>query len=207
MTSAALRRARPEDERAFYDICLLTGDSGADASTLYKDPQLLGHVYAVPYLRFAPDFAFVLEDAEGVGGYVIAAPDSQAFEETLEREWWPILRQQYPDPANIPREERTPDQRMINLIHHPNRTHDDLQSEYPAHLHIDLLPRMQGGGNGKRLMYTLLDALEDVGCPGVHLGVGGRNENAVGFYRHLGFQQLQAHPWGYTFGMSLPRRL
>ena len=206
MSTAQLRRARPEDEQAFYDICLLTGDSGADASALYEDPKLLGHVYAAPYLHFAPDFAFVLEDAEGVGGYVIGAPDSQAFEDTLERKWWPALRQRYADPASIPANERTPDQRMMNVIHHPHRTPDALQSNYPAHLHIDLLPRLQGGGNGKRLMLTLLDALADAGVPGVHLGVGNRNENAVGFYRYLGFQELQAHPWGYTFGMKLPRQ-
>ena len=207
MTPAVLRRARPEDEQAFYDICLLTGDSGLDASALYQDPKLLGHVYAAPYLRFAPEFAFVLEDEQGVGGYVIAAPNSRAFEDTLEREWWPRLRQQYPDPANLPAEQRTPDQRLMNLIHHPHRTPDALQSEYPAHLHIDLLPRVQGGGNGKRLMLTLLDALADADLAGVHLGVGGSNKNAVGFYRHLGFRELEAHPWGYTFGMKLPRQL
>lgn len=206
MPPAALRRARPEDEQALYDICLLTGNSGGDASSLYDDPRLLGHVYAAPYLRFAPEFAFVLEDAGGVGGYVIAAPDSQAFEDTLERDWWPALRHQYPDAVHIPAAERTPDQRMMTLIHHPNRTPDTLQHEYPAHLHIDLLPRLQGGGNGKRLMLTVLNALADAGVPGVHLGVGGRNEKAVGFYRHLDFQELQAHPWGYTFGMKLPRQ-
>lgn len=206
MSPAQLRRARPEDEQAFYDICLLTGDSGVDASALYRDPKLLGHVYAAPYLHFAPEFAFVLEDEQGVGGYVIGAPDTLTFEATLEREWWPKLREQYPDPAQIPAEKRTPDQRMMNLIHHPNRSSPERSAEYPAHLHIDLLPRMQGGGNGKRLMLTLLDALADAGIPGVELGVGGRNQNAVGFYRHLGFQELAAHPWGYTFGMKLPRQ-
>lgn len=205
MPTTTIRRARPGDEQAFYDICLLTGDSGVDASALYADPRLLGHVYAAPYLHFAPEFAFVMEDEQGVGAYVVAAPDSLAFEDTLERKWWPALREQYPDPATIPADQRTPDQRMMHLIHHPSRTPAELAARYPAHLHIDLLPRMQGGGNGKRLMHTLLDALARAGVPGVHLGVGGRNEKAVGFYRHMGFQELQAHPWGYTFGMALPR--
>ncbi|WP_233554757.1 GNAT family N-acetyltransferase [Deinococcus cavernae] len=152
MTSAALRRARPEDERAFYDICLLTGDSGADASTLYKDPQLLGHVYAVPYLRFAPDFAFVLEDAEGVGG-VRHWP--RRIRRHSRRRWnasgGPFYASNTLTLPTSPVRNGTPDQRMINLIHHPNRTHDDLQSEYPAHLHIDLLPRMQGEGTASGL--------------------------------------------------------
>ena len=33
---------RPGDERMLYDICLLTGDSGVDASGLYRDPKVRG---------------------------------------------------------------------------------------------------------------------------------------------------------------------
>lgn len=198
-----MRPAQETDRSALYRICLQTGDSGADGTALYSDPLILGHVYAGPYLTYAPDFAVVLEDESGVCGYVIGAPHSQAFEAKLEQDWWPNLRQQYPDPHAIPPAERTWDQRIAHLIHHPSRTPDDLQREYPSHLHIDLLPRAQGGGNGRKLMNTLLAALKSAGSPGVHLGVGGRNTNAQAFYRHLGFQELQRWPsGGITFGMK-----
>lgn len=200
-----IRPARESDRAALYSICLETGDSGEDATPLYADPLLLGHVYAGPYLSHAPDFAFVLEDDQGVGGYVIGTPDSHAFEDTLEREWWPGLRAQYPDPARIPSDQRTRDERITALLYHPPRTPDALLTDYPAHLHIDLLPRVQGGGNGRRLMVTLLDALRDAGVPGVHLGVGDRNTRAQGFYRHLGFQELSRAPGSVTFGMRLGR--
>lgn len=202
-----IRPARESDRDALYRICLETGDSGADGTHLYADPLILGHVYAGPYLAHAPGFAFVLEDEQGVCGYVIGALDSRQFEDTLEREWWPALRAQYPDPLEIPRERRTPDQRMMHLIHHPNRTPDELLTEYPAHLHIDLLPRGQGGGNGKRLMHALLQALRDAGATGVHLGVGGRNVKAQGFYHHLGFTDLKRFPdGGAVMGLKLSGR-
>ena len=43
--------------------------------------------------------------------------------------------------------------------------------DYPSHLHIDMLPDVQGGGRGGAMLRTLLDALAAAGSPGVHLGV------------------------------------
>ena len=200
-----LRPARETDRAALYRICLQTGASGQDATHLYADPLILGHVYAGPYLTYAPDFAFVLEDQESgeVTGYVLGVPDTAAFEATLDREWWPPLRELHPDPAGIPREDRTPDQRIAGLIHHPPRAPLDLLSGYPAHLHIDLLPAAQGGGRGRALMTTLLDALREAGVAGVHLGVGENNTRAQGFYRYLGFRELGRAPGSVTFGLPL----
>lgn len=199
---AKVRPAMESDRAALYRICLETGASGEDATHLYRDPMLLGHVYAGPYLTHDPAFAFVLEDGAGVTGYVIGTADSQAFEARLERDWWPELRARYAAPT-APPEARTPDERLIHLIHHPHRTPDDLQATYPAHLHIDLLPRAQGGGHGRQLMHTLLGALRTAGVPGVHLGVGERNVRAQGFYRHLGFHDLSRTPGAVTMGLHL----
>ncbi|GGL16305.1 GNAT family N-acetyltransferase [Deinococcus radiotolerans] len=200
-----LRPARDTDRAALYRICLETGASGEDATHLYADPLILGHVYAGPYLTHAPQFAFVLEhqDSGDVMGYVLGAPDTAAFETTLEREWWPALRGVYPDPLDVPRADRTPDQRIAHLIHHPPRAPQDILDPYPAHLHIDLLPGAQGGGRGRALMTTLLDALRAAGVPGVHLGVGESNVRAQGFYRHLGFQEVRRAPGAVTFGLPL----
>ncbi|OLV19310.1 GNAT family N-acetyltransferase [Deinococcus marmoris] len=185
-----IRHARPSDQGSLYRICLETADSGADATHIYRDPLLVGHIYAAPYLAYAPAFAFVLEDETGVCGYVIGALNTRDFEATLEREWWPDLRAQYADTTDIPAAQRTPDERLARLIHHPNTAPQSILDAYPSHLHIDLLPRGQGGGNGRRMLDRLFMALGEAGSPGVHLGVGGSNTRAIGFYRHLGFQQL-----------------
>jgi ribosomal protein S18 acetylase RimI-like enzyme len=199
-----IRPARPDDRDPLYRICLETADSGADATALYRDPLLVGHIYAGPYLALEPQLAFVLEDGEGVAGYVIGAHDTHAFEQRLERGWWPALRGQYPDPSAVPAARRTPDERLALLIHHPRTTPQRLLTEYPSHLHIDLLPRAQGGGHGRRMMTRLFAALREAGSPGVHLGVGGRNTRATAFYRHLGFQELEAGPGGsLVFGLRL----
>ena len=135
-----IREFRAGDEAAIYDICLRTGASGEDATHLYSDPDLLGHVFAGPYLKLCPEFASVVEEDGDVLGYILGAPDTRAFEARCEAEWWPPLRGRYPDPG-IP---MTPDERMMHAIHHFAPAPDEIVAGYPSHLHIDLLPRTQG---------------------------------------------------------------
>jgi ribosomal protein S18 acetylase RimI-like enzyme len=178
------------DTPALYDICLRTGDSGEDASGLYRDPSLLGHVYVGPYLRLAPSLAFVGVDSFGVAGYVLGAADTVAFDEAAERLWWPSLRSRYPLSA-FPASSR--DGALVRLIHSPPVVSPDVVERYPAHLHIDLLPRIQGRGNGRLLLSALLSALGAAGVSGVHLGVGASNLRAIGFYRRMGFSAVHTY--------------
>ena len=210
---ALIRPYRPSDLDALYRICLLTGDDGQDATSLYHDPRLLGHFFAAPYGLFEPALAFVAEDTAGVGGYILGALDTQAFEERLERTWWPHLRARYPDPpASVPGEQLTPDQQVAHMIHHPWRIADGLAARYPSHLHINLLPRLQASGLGSQMTKTLIAALRDQGSPGVHLHVPRGNQHAAGFYRHIGFTELPAAPGELPaphvllFGMDLQAR-
>ena len=62
---AGIRPYRKSDLSALYAICLATGDAGRDASHLYRDPDLIGHVYAGGYAACAPETTFMVEDYEG----------------------------------------------------------------------------------------------------------------------------------------------
>ncbi len=186
-----IRGYRPADLPDLYRICLQTGDSGEDATPLYRDPDLLGHMFAGPYGRFEPSLAFVAEDQAGVGGYCLGALDTRAFEQCLEAEWWPGLRLRYPEPDPAARDRWTPDEQLAYQIHHPWRADGDLVAGFPSHLHIDLLPRLQGGGHGRRLIERQLAALAERRSPGVHFHVSAGNRRALGFYRHLGFTELR----------------
>lgn len=196
-----LRPAVPADRERLHEICLRTGDAGGDATELHGDPMLLGHVWAAPYLVHAPEHAFVVADDRGARGYVLGALDSRAFEATLEREWWPSLRDRYPLGADG----RTDaDQTVVALLHDPPTAVEEvLAAGYPSHLHIDLLPDAQGQGWGRRLVEQVLGSLADAGSPGVHLGVSARNERAIGFYRATGFTELGRSRHGIAFGRRL----
>jgi ribosomal protein S18 acetylase RimI-like enzyme len=207
-TETRIRPYRVGDLDDLYRICLLTGDAGQDGTSLYRDPRLLGHIFAAPYGLYAPSLAFVAEDPAGVGGYIVGALDSPAFERQLDSNWWPHLRSRYPEPPpGLPAEQWTPDQRMAAMIHHPLRSPDELARRYPSHLHINLVPRMQASGHGSRLTRTLITALRDQGSCGVHLYVPRSNRRAPGFYRHFGFTELPAPELSglgvHLFGMDL----
>jgi ribosomal protein S18 acetylase RimI-like enzyme len=204
-SEVSVRLYRPGELDDLYRICRLTADNGQDATPLYRDPVLVGQVFAAPYALFEPSLAFVAHDEAGVGGYVLGARDSQAFEQRLERGWWPLLRSRYPDPpASLDPARWTADQQMAHLIHHRYAVSDELARNYPSHLHIDLLPRLQGRGQGRKLIDTLADALRRQGSPGVHLNVSPRNHRARAFYQHLGFTALPASS-ASLFVMDLTR--
>jgi GNAT superfamily N-acetyltransferase len=189
-----IRPIRTDDLEALYRIALATGDGGNDAATLYRDPRLVGHIYAAPYAVLCPDTVFVAEDDEGIGGYIVGAADTRAFELRLEAEWWPALRREYSDPSATPRIAWTLDQRRINTIHHPRDTPEVLTRRYPSHLHINLLPRLRGRGIGQALMTAWLDAVRQAGSAGAHLAVGTGSELAIRFYLRCGFQALDDTP-------------
>jgi len=196
-----LRPYRPADHDAVYDICVRTGAAGDDATHLLRDPALLGHVYAGPYVELVPDLAFVVEDDDGVAGYILGAADTGEFQDRLEREWWPGLRRRYP--VYRTDGDAAFDDLLIALMHSPARAPADLVAAYPSHLHIDLLPRLQGQGWGRRLIDTLSERLRATGSHGLHLGVATANTKAQAFYRAVGFTELDDDGVTVTFAMPL----
>lgn len=194
-----IRAYRETDLERLYEICLRTGDAGRDASGLVHDGRLFGHIWAAPYGLHEPEHAFVLtDDVDVAQGYVLGALDSRLFEATLEAHYWPALRAQYPAGSGDGL-----DALLVTLIHHPPTAHEKIVDAYPSHLHVDLLPNVQGKGEGRRMIEVLLDALRADGSRGVHFGVSAKNERALGFYAHLRFEVLHADALNSTLGMRL----
>lgn len=189
-----IRPVQSDDLDALYRIALATGDGGADAAALYRDPNLIGHIYAGPYALLCPRTVFVAEDDDGIGGYIVGAADTPAFEARMEAGWWPALRTVYPTPADVPQADRTPDQRRIHAIHHPRHTPSEITDAYPSHLHINLLSRLRGRGVGRALMDRWLAAVCEIGSTGAHLAVGVANARAIRFYTAYGFRVLASVP-------------
>lgn len=182
-----IRTATPEDLDALYEVCLRTGAAGSDATDRFEHPKLLGQVYVGPYVVLRGCIPLTYEDELGTAGYALAAIDTDSFLSECERSWWPSLRAVYPDPGPAP---LTYDQEIMSHIHRPPRPPREVVAAYPAHLHIDLLPRIQGMGLGREMIARLLEELRARGASGVHLEVDIKNRRAIGFYEHLGFGTL-----------------
>lgn len=205
--SPAIRPARPEHLAAAYHVCLKTGDAGNDGEPFYRDdPDALGRMFVGPYLAFEPTHSFIAEDDEGVCGYVLGALDSRAFYDRYDREWRPGLCAHFPEPQG-PADTWTRVQQVYAWYHHPDYHCPEPYAQYPSHLHIDLLPRAQGRGLGRRMMEVLMRHLRAAGSPGVHLGLWASNARALAFYTRLGFMELDRVGEGADQRLYVGRRL
>lgn len=196
-----IRPATDADVPYLYEICLKTGHTGGDATSFFQNPYMLGSYWAAPYLHFNKELCFIAENKDGrPAGYIVGTRDTAQYNNWLAQNWLPILQRHYAylEPKN---------EKEKNLL-------AQIQKQtvgagvwenigYPAHLHIDLLPELQGQGMGRRLIEAWLEKAKELRVAGVHLGVSAHNTGAIGFYQHLGFSILETKEHSITFGMKL----
>lgn len=195
-----VRSFEPGDLDRLYEICRRTGDAGEDATHLVVDGRLFGDLWAGPYAVLEPEHALVVDDGAGSAiGYALGALDTRAFDDRCEVDWWPPLRDRHP----IGSGGNDLDDLLISMLHERHRTPDEVLERYPSHLHVDLLPEAQGHGWGRALMEALQERLRAAGSRGVHLGVSARNERALGFYAHLGYEELSSDGITHRLGLRL----
>ncbi len=177
----------PEHRDEMRAVCLATASERARTDPTHAEFTLL--MYCDPYLEHG--LAYMLVDDEGVAhGYVLGCEDFGS--------WKPLFE---PYAKKI----RALSSEYAARVDEELAYFEEKADLYPAHLHIDIEEPYTGGGNGRRLMETLLDTMRVHGVRGITFGAAPNNARAVGFYEHLGFVQLTEHKEGegYSFGMTL----
>lgn len=189
-----IRPYEPRDLPDVYKVCVRTGASGSDATGDFSSDDLLGDIFAAPYVTLEPHLAWVVDTGDRVAGYLVATANTPAFVERYQTEWLPgfAAKYQLTEPA-VSLEER-----LIARGLCPDTMISPGTEQFPAHLHIDLLPELQGKGFGRALMRLLLRSLQERGVPGVHLEVGINNLGARAFYARLGFRPMPGDPGNET---------
>lgn len=194
-----IRPYHPSDLVSIYKICLQTGNSGTDATKFYKDPEILASYFAAPYPIYEPEVCFIATADDKPCGYIIGSKDHIKFAERCEKDWLPILRNKYPYPSE---EDESKDAWIARRINEGYRIREEYK-DYPAELHIDILPIGQGQGLGKKLMNTFIDKLKELKVPALHLEVGKKNQNAIGFYKKYGFHIIKEFELSVGMGINL----
>jgi len=187
MSDFSIRSYKSADTSAAYEICLKTGNSGQDATHLFSDPLVLGHIYVGPCMEFEPQSVFILEDDQGPCGYIMGVLDSQTYYQWMHSEWLPKIRVDYKKPTGDP-DTWDETEKITDLLFHP--VSQRLLPDFPTHLHIDLLSQAQGKGQGKLMMDRFIDYLRYNKIPGVHLELSSSNDRAFNFYRKYGMEEL-----------------
>ena len=183
-----IRPYRPEDRAALDDVCVRTAYEGGDSREVCPDLELMPSIFAAPYAALEPELAFVLDDGGRAVGYVLGTADTETFVKRYRAEWLPTLTDRYPPLTQPP---VTFGEGMVELMHRPERMLVPELAQYPAHLHIDLLPGYQRAGHGRALMAHLLAALRRGGVGAVHLAMVTGNTAARTFYDRLGFHPVE----------------
>ena len=181
-----IRSYRETDRNNIDHICIETAREGL--KTNEDMVEALTIVFSHYYIEQEPENVFVaVDESDTALGYILCAQDFDA--------WATCFRSQYLDTTeNLPA-------RMMGLG--SIEALRPYAAEYPAHLHIDLLPCCQGQGVGSRLIATLVSHLKEKKVPALMLDVAADNERAIRFYKKNGFQIVHDDGDGIVMGMKL----
>lgn len=176
------------------EICYRTGYNGEDLTGTgrFNDHRLFGLLFSLYYTYHerANSFVAVDEDSGRIAGYLLGSLDTIAQEKRFSRLWtariaargllvsWWRYRESFSAMWHF-----------SSVVHtFPPLSH--IHREYPAHLHINLLPGYQRRGVGGRLMEAMEARVRGAGIPGIHLITSDMNLKAVPFYLGRGYRIL-----------------
>ncbi|KAI1608702.1 acyl-CoA N-acyltransferase [Exophiala viscosa] len=166
------------------------------------DPVLhyASYLWCRPYLMLEPATCYVVDDGRGRGravGYILGVPDTHAFVEKYRATYIPYLRTQgLENPGtdestewkdNLPNALR---RIMFNPDGMLHKEYPQLMEFWPAHLHIDVLPKYQKQGYGRLLIEAFCRTAQEQGVKGLHLLMAVSNEEAGKFYSRIGFSRF-----------------
>ena len=181
------------------DICLKTFNNGKDGTALFKDDQFIGQIYVLPYLKHNPKLCLVALNNEKPAGYIVGTDNSQTFYKWAEKEFLPPVRELYPETFSCKTELEC---YFINRLH-SDKSNDPIDTHFPAHFHINILPDLQGQGVGVELVQGFLELLKARDCPGIEIHVSKKNPNAFHFYLKNGFKILREDEASCKLGLKL----
>ena len=198
-----IRNVNLADLPYLYDICAKTAFNGGDARHLLSDPMIIGQYFLAPYVVFNPEWCWVLQEENRLTGYLMTTPDSIEFVQWMNLNWLPTIRMLYPvsSPSKLSRYEI-----WLRQLIHKDANVEDFVSDYPAHLHIDLLPKAQGKKTGSKLISPFEQKLIKENINGYHLAMSAKN-SAGRFYERVGMTILKQDSNVIFFGKKFNKNI
>ncbi|HUX39672.1 MAG TPA: GNAT family N-acetyltransferase [Rectinemataceae bacterium] len=188
-------------ERDLIEICWRTGFMGESLEGLgrFDDRKLFALRFVLQFPRTWPGTCWVAvmgeKGSERAVGYIVGTVDAkaqaQAAKSLLAWRWRLLLRLYTVSWWRYPESFRQSHSFGGSKAREVWADPEYREADYPACLHMNLLPDCQGQGAGTRLMRALLDELKKRGVPGIHLGTSDLNVKAVPFYKKMGFKLVR----------------
>lgn len=181
---------RPYEEKDKENVRFVCLNSEGPCKSSKRGINFALAVYCDYYIENEPENCFVAADDDGrVIGYVICAEDFDSFKEAFISNYYPKIKKW---------EYRRRKSALRSII-----PHEKYKEEYPAHLHIDVLPEYQRMGLGHKLTDALLEHLKKKGIKGIMLTTWIGNKKGRGFYDKYGFSLLSEMKNCAVYGFKL----
>lgn len=180
---------RKYEEKDYDDVCYTCLNSEEDNDMSESLCEFVLHTFCEYYIEQEPENCFVLDNDGKAVGYIICAEDYDKFKAKFDAEYFPRSLHLGED--------------RISWAKTAYLLHEKFKEDYPAHLHIDILPAYQRGGFGGKLVAALSEHLAAKGIKGVMLTTGTANTTANNFYKKYGFEELEIYDTDIAFGKKL----
>lgn len=180
-----IRKYQKGERKQVQDICLVTGAENILQHEEMKNMLLTA--FCNYYIEREPYNCFVALDGEKVVGYILCAENAAVWAESFQDNYV----------KNLVKSELM--EFYKGIIDTPLK----YINEYPAHLHIDILPSYQRMGIGTKLMDAIISHLKVKGVPGLMLSVASDNIKGIKFYEKYGFTVLDCNLHEIVMGMRM----
>lgn len=196
-----IRQIEEQDEKQIIDICYETG--GENLKKIFPNPYLFGLLFCLYYVWYEKNNCFVAVDNKTgrVVGYIISSLDTT---EQRKKFKFHMSKQLYENFRKLKKRSMKSRIFLHFIINRPTTNNQKrILKEYPAHLHIDIVPEFQRKGIGKKLIEHLEKYLKRMNIQGYHLEVDPKNIVGVSFYKKLRLELLNSNRFTLTFGKKM----
>ena len=181
-----IRKYEEKDYENVRFVCL--NSEGPDEAPDHDTGVFILDTFCNYYIENEPENCFVADDDGRAVGYIICAENYDKFKAVFDEKY-------------LPRSKQFGEERY-GWAYNAYNAQAKFKDEYPAHLHIDILPEYHRMGLGGKLVAALRENLASKGIEGVCLTCGPKNERAVNFYKKRGFTLLSIDDEDACFGIK-----
>ena len=171
-----IRRYRKTDETYVRKICMET------AKRKYQNKQVICWMFLDYYLEYEAEHVFVLTYDEEVIGYIVCSVNSSLYENKMTETFLPKISKE---------------SKVLGIFTKLCiRVTASLNHQYYGGFHMNITPKYQHLGLGKRLLDVMAYHLKLHGISYMYLVTENKKTKGYGFYKHYGFVSVKKYMGG-----------
>ncbi len=196
-----IRRYIPADRESVRRISCETADLGRPIESIFSDRRVLADLLTGYYTDYTAGTCWVAQVSGRVIGYLTGCLNTRHFFGVMAIRIAPlILLESLFRGSFFSRQSRHLFSLGIKSLIMGGFSRRIPINEYPAHLHIDIMPAFRRKQIGRQLIEKFFDQCRAAGIPGVHLSTRDDNKAGRHFFKSMGFKEHGSYPMAFPLG-------